>query len=183
MFDPRKMQAIKNLTNLKDFDGSRRQAIKAAGFSDEMADNPRKVTDSKWFKKAVTDYEDEVNIVKEEKHAVRLDHYVFPLDMTDDEIVELIEGIPGCKMRKIKHGDQQTRAYFWTPDHKSRQNMLDKLWKLRGDYSADKHEFVDPLEGISDEAALDTIKQLEREIELRKERRLNSGRVMNWKRL
>lgn len=171
-YDPRKIQAIKNIVKTVEDGRSLRQAIRDAGFSQSTADHPKRITDSKWFKAALTDYEDEANIVRDLKHSARLDHYVFPLSMKDEEIVELIEGIPGCKVRKIKHGETQTWAYFWTPDNKSRNDILDKIWKLRGDYAPVKTQEVNPLEGMTNEQLKEYEDNLERIME---GRGLNSG--------
>lgn len=170
MFDPRKMQVIKNISNIKEFNGSMRQAIKAAGYSQTIADNPKVLTDRKWFKASLPTYAETSEELKNLMYASRLDHYVFPLSLSDDEIREIVEGIAGCRLRKIKHGETQTWAYFYSPDNKSKKEAIDIVLKVRGDYAAEKHAFVDPLEGITDEEALDRINHLKTVIEIRRVR-------------
>lgn len=167
MFDPRKLQLIKNVENIKEFNGSMRRAIKHAGYSQSLADNPKVLTDRKWFKSVIPDYAKTANAMHDLMDSARLDHYIFPLSMSDAEIQELIESLPGCTLRKIKHGETQTWAYFWTPDNKSRKDAIDIVLKVRGDYAAEKLKIVDEYENLTDEEILSEIEELKQTITLR----------------
>lgn len=49
---------------------------------------------------------------------------------------------------RIRKQNQWKRAYYWTPDHKSRKYAIEMAYKLRGRYEAEKVKFVDPYEGM-----------------------------------
>lgn len=169
MLDPRKIQLIKNVENLSEFGGSLRSAITNAGFSQAVADNPKRITDRKWFKEHLPSHEETSQAIRELMVSGRLDHYIFPLSMSDAEIVELIENLPGCKMRKIKHSETQTWAYFWTPDNKSRKDAIDIVLKVRGDYAPEKITLMDPYEEMTDAELDEELQKLEGQKEQRKE--------------
>jgi len=169
MLDPRQIKLIKNVENLSEFRGSLRRAIKDAGYSQQVADNPKMITDRKWFKEHLPSHEETSNAIRELMVSGRLDHYVFPLSMSDAEIVELIEELPGCKMRKIKHGETQTWAYFWIPDNKSRKDAIDIVLKVRGDYAPEKITLTDPYEEMSDDELDEELQKLEGQKAQRKE--------------
>jgi len=152
---------------------SLRQAIKDAGYSQAIADHPKRITDSKWFKTAIRDYEEESNIIKEEKRAYQIDHMIFPLMLSDDEIAEIVEGVTGNKVKKIRHGETQTHVWFYTPDHEARQKILDKIWKLTGEYAPTKTQQVNSYDEMTDDELAEERKKLEREKEER--RRLLRG--------
>ncbi len=89
-----------------------------------------------------------------EKHlelmnAMSLDHMTFPVGpkkneteddtiLSDEEIKEMLSTV-GCTVRRIVHGEQARHVYFWTPDNTSRDKALDKAYKIRGKYAAEKH--------------------------------------------
>lgn len=168
MFDARKLELIKNVKESVGKGRSLRQAILNAGYSKAVADHPKRITDKKWFKSVMPDYEKTANSIHELMDASKLDHYVFPLSMSDDEIAELIESLPGCKLRKIKHGETQTFAYFWTPDNKSKKEAIDIVLKVRGDYAPEKHAIVDELEHMTDQEIDQELAELKRVREARR---------------
>jgi len=170
MFDPRKIQAIKNVQKLDEFGGSLRQAIKSAGYSTTIANNPKRLTDRKWFKEQLPGYEKTSKAIHELMDSKRLDHYTFPLSISDEVIQEIIEELPGCMLRKIVHAEKATYAYFWKPNDKSKKEAIDIVLKIKGDYAPEKHEFTDPMELKSDEELLQDRQQIERVVALRKEK-------------
>lgn len=140
-----------------------RSAIKDAGYSQNVANSPQRITDRKWFRENLPDYQETSSAIRDLLGAAHLDHYVFPLSMTDEEIIEVIESIRGCKVKKIKHGETQTWAYFWVPDNKGRKDAIDIVLKVRGDYAAEKIAITDPIDSLSDEEVDAEIAALERE--------------------
>lgn len=162
MFDSRKIQLIKNVQNLGEFGGTLRQAILAAGYSKKIADNPKRLTDRKWLKAVLPDYEKTANAVHDLMDASKLDHYIFPASMSDQEIAELIEELPGCKLRKIRRSENQVWAYFWTPDNKSKKEAIDIVLKVNGDYAPEKLQVVDELEHMTTEEIEQELDELKR---------------------
>lgn len=150
--------------NLVENGGNAYKAMLAAGYSPATAKTAKKLTESKGFTELidVTASEQEMAVeIRNLLYASKIDHYVFPLAMPDGEIQELIESIAGCKLRKIKHLDTQTIAYFTMPDNRSKKEALDMLLKVRGLYSAEKIKVEDPNEKLSDEELDARIKELE----------------------
>jgi hypothetical protein len=134
--------------------------LEEAGYSKEVSSSPTLVTKSKGFQELLEKYlpddlvlETHTNLLK----ATGLDHYVFPPSTTDEEMKEIIESVPGCKLMKISHGDQWNRAYYWVPDNKSRKDAIDMAYKLKGSYKAEKVEH-----GVSEdlEKALERIRKI-----------------------
>jgi hypothetical protein len=86
-----------------------------------------------------------------EKHrelleATGIDHMVFPLGISDDEIKEFIAGA-NCKVKRIMHSETQTHIWFFCPDNTARKNALEMAYKLKGRFT-DKVEhsgFIDLL--------------------------------------
>lgn len=133
--------------------------LRQAGFAESVALTPKKVTDSQGFKALMEQhYNKEKRIAKHKQllETVKVEHMVFPRAMTDAEITEVIESVPGCKVKKIKHGDQQNHAYFWIPDGGLQLAALDKLYKVTGDYAPEKIETND----ARIDEALDQLKEL-----------------------
>lgn len=167
MFDPRKLQLIKNVENIKEFNGSMRRAIKHAGYSQSLADNPKVLTDRKWFKSVIPDYEKTANAMHELMDSSRVEHAVFPLLLSDLEIKELLEEVPGCQLKKIRHSETQTHAWYWVPDNRAKKDAIDIVLKVRGDYAAEKLKIVDEYEHMTDDEILSEIEELKQTITLR----------------
>lgn len=114
-------------------------AMRKAGYSPQTAKRPDKVTKSKSWKELMDEYLPEKFVAQKHRelfNAAKLDHYVFPLSMTDEKIKELVESVAGCVLKKIEHGDTQNSAYYWVPDNHARQAAQDMAYKLRGTYKA-----------------------------------------------
>lgn len=115
------------------------KAMSKAGYSKATSKNPKNVTKSKTWKELMDEFLPETMVIKKHKqlmNASKLDLFVFPLSMNDDQIKELVESIPGCVLKKIEHGDTQNRAYYWVPDNKAQESAVDMAYKLRGTYKA-----------------------------------------------
>lgn len=60
-----------------------------------------------------------------------IDHLVFPLSMSDEEITELIESVGGT-VRKFKHGETAVHCWFWAPNTKARTDALKLAYDVKG---------------------------------------------------
>jgi hypothetical protein len=170
MYDPRKVQMIKNVQNLGAFGGSLASTIRDAGYSEKIARNPQRITDRKWFKEQLPDYGKTAKAIHELMDSKCLDHYTFPLSMSDEEIQQVIEDLPGCILRKIKHTVQSTIVYFWRPNDRSKKDAIEIVLKIRGDYAPEKYTYTDPNENKSDEELLADRQEVERALAIRRER-------------
>lgn len=70
-------------------------------------------------------------------NASRIEHMVFPLAMTDDEIVELLAQ-NNCTVKKFMHSETQTHVWYFMADNMAQDKALDKVYKLRGDYAPEE---------------------------------------------
>lgn len=70
-------------------------------------------------------------------------------DLTVDEIKQIVEAMPGCRLTYVKTTEHSHIAYFTAPDNKVRTSALDMAFKLRGSYAAEKVEVTDPLAALS----------------------------------
>lgn len=139
----------KILDNLAENGGSMRKAITAAGYSQEMADNPTRITDSKTWGEVLEQALPDSRLT--ETHdallkASRLDHMVFGLGpkknsdkkegedvLSDEDIGSMLEEV-NCTLRRIVHGETARHVYFWSNDNRSRKDALDMAYKLKGRY-------------------------------------------------
>lgn len=105
-----------------------------AGYSPTVAKSPTLVTKSKGFQELLDDVLDDdslINVHKSLLQAKGIDHLVFPLAMSDEEITELIDSVGGT-VRKFKHGDTATHVWFWAPNTKARTDALKLAYDIKG---------------------------------------------------
>jgi hypothetical protein len=57
--------------------------------------------------------------------------------ITDDDIRDMLESV-NCTVRRIVHRDTARDVYFWSADNMARDKALDKAYKIRGSYAAEK---------------------------------------------
>lgn len=70
--------------------------------------------------------------------AVRLDYFVFPKRMEDDEITEHVEA-QGLTVLNIRPSEKGKLAFFSLPDGASRSKGIELYHKLKGSFAAEKH--------------------------------------------
>ncbi len=108
-------------------------------------------------------------IHRQQLNSTRIDHMVFPLGpkgedddnfsgakpdkdketkneieverttLTDEEIIDMLAAV-NCTVKRIVHGQTARHVYFWSPDNMARDKALDKAYKLKGHYKAEKKE-------------------------------------------
>lgn len=114
--------------------GNVSKAMKDAGYSEATAKTPQKLTNSKGWEELMEEYLPDDKLAEVHKSllgAHQLDHMVFPLSQTDDDIRELLEST-GCKVRKIQHSETQTHCWFWSPNTKAQKDAVELAYKLKG---------------------------------------------------
>ena len=139
------------------------KAMLEVGFSPAYSKNPQKFTRTKTFKELMDEYLPDELIA--EKHnellnAAEIQHYLFPKieekiytskkgkakisrsTLTNAEIREIVQSVPGCRLIYVKRDSIGAWAYFQSPDSKSRKDAVDMAYKLRGNYSPDKIELT-----------------------------------------
>lgn len=146
----RQLIAVKKLSEILRKSGKQKNVsmariLKEAGYSESVTRHPDNVTEGKGFKSLLDQYlpEELVNQTHRQLlQAARLDDYRVDAKLTDKEIEQIVEEVPGCKVRKILRvkGEPTVVVYFWTPDGQTRKAAVEMAYKLRGSYAPEKHE-------------------------------------------
>jgi len=108
--------------------------FREAGYADSTADKPGRIQSAKSWEELMDERlsDDDLSRVHSELlNAHRLDHMVFPLNVTDDEITDLLRST-GCKVRKFMHSETQTHCWFWSPDTMAQRGAVELAYKLKG---------------------------------------------------
>lgn len=122
------------LGHLVENGGNVYRAMISAGYSHATAKTPQKLTESKGFLELLEESLPDNQLLKVHNrllHTKRIDHMVFPLSITDEEITELVESVDGT-MRKVIHGETAKHAYWWVPNDKARHDALKLAYDLKG---------------------------------------------------
>lgn len=136
-------EILRNSKNQKGI--SMQRILKESGFSDSQARASTQVVESKGFKellKEIMPKEKVSELQADGMEAAKIDSYKMDIALSDKEIIEIVESVKGCKVRKINRnkGDLFVTVYFWSPDHTSRLKALDMFYKLTNEYPKDKEE-------------------------------------------
>ncbi len=124
------------IQNVVENGGNVYKAMIDAGYSPATAKTPQKLTTSKaWETLMEENLPDEVlaKVHKQLLSSTFIDHMVFPLNITDEEITDILESV-NCRVKKFQHSETQTHVWFWCSNDKSRQSALDMAYKLKGHY-------------------------------------------------
>lgn len=68
----------------------------------------------------------------------RIDYFVFPKWMEDDEIVDHVEEATGIRVMNVKMTEKGKYAFYAIADAQIQAKALDLAYKLRGDYAPTK---------------------------------------------
>src|SRR3990167_6703434 len=90
-----------------------------------------------------------------DKHKELLDqkavsYFVFPRKMPDDEIVAHVKAA-GIDVITVRESDKGKMAFYSIADTQALKGGLEMIYKIRGDYAAEKHIIEDELGKLSDE--------------------------------
>lgn len=150
------------LKNLAENGGSLRKAIKDAGYSQETADNPQKITKSKSWKALLDQYLPEEKLLDlhdKQLNSWKLQSMLFQKQVSDEDIFELMETV-NCVVKKVVEIPTGKLVFYITPDNQSRNKALEMGLKLHKRLT-DKVEIRDttPYSGLSDAELAEKIKQ------------------------
>lgn len=130
------------------------QTMLEAGYSQAMASNPQKLTESKGFRELLETHGlDDESLAKKHKQLLEsreLKQMMFDPQITDYEIEEIIISA-GCTFLKTvlveveyttKKGEVKTFekkcCFYSAPDALAQDRALDKAYKLKGSYAPEK---------------------------------------------
>lgn len=120
--------------------GNVSRAMIEVGYSPATAKTPQKLTESKGWDELTKEFLDDTDVAKKHKELLNshsIQHMVFPLDVTDEEITKLLLEV-NCISRRFMHSDTQTHVWFWSPDNKARKDAIDMAYKIKGNYAPEK---------------------------------------------
>lgn len=152
--------------------GNISKTMREVGYSKNTAKKPSNLTDSKGWEELMEEYLPDKDLA--EKHqellgATRLEHMVFPKNVKDKIIKELLESV-NCNVRKIQHGDQANHVWFWAKDNIALKSGLEMAYKLKGKYAPEKIKFIDQNADQDDELLTDEERGLVEAVRERKEK-------------
>lgn len=151
--------------------------MREAGYSDKSAKNPKNLTDSKYFRELLDLETPQEEVAKEMRnllYTARPSMHQFPLHMDNEDIINIIEDIPGAKFLSLSEGSKSKYAFFTLPDARAKKDALDMLNKIRGTYAPVKMQMEESEEGMSNDELNDKIADLEDRI-LAKKRKEQHG--------
>lgn len=141
--------------------GNVEKAMIEAGYSKRTARGSQaRLVRSKTWSELMEEYLPEKSLAKKHKQLIEAgthERRIFGSEMTDAEIKTVIEAVPGCKLLAIENvrgkvkantDDDETEveetilrriAYFKASDNRTQLDALDKSYRLRGNYAAEKH--------------------------------------------
>lgn len=67
----------------------------------------------------------------------RVDYFVFPKGMTDEEIVGHVNSV-GIKVITVRESDKGKMAFYSVPDANAIKNALEMAYKIKGTYAPEK---------------------------------------------
>lgn len=109
-------------------------AMRKAGYSHHTARTPDNLVKTQGWQQLMDDVlaDDKLSAIHDSLlQAKSIDHLIFPLAMSDEEISELVESVGGT-VRKFKHGETATHVWFWAPNTKARQDALKLAYDIKG---------------------------------------------------
>jgi hypothetical protein len=144
--------------------GSISAAMRSVGYSYSYSKNPQAFTATKTYQECVKEYLPDELITKrhnELANASEINHYIFPNlsdrpvkkgkhvgikiqknELTNGEIKEIVESVPGCRLIYVKRDWVGAIAFYSQPDSKSRKDAIDMAYKLKGYYAPEKIQLV-----------------------------------------
>jgi len=107
-----------------------------AGYSPQTAKNPKNLTKSKAWNDLMNTYLSDEEVAKKHNellNATGVGHMVFPLDVTDEQIIKLLAEA-NCIVKRFMHSETQTHVWFFAADNNARKAALDMAYKLKNKY-------------------------------------------------
>lgn len=164
------------------------EALRAYGFSPSYVKNPKQFVSTKKFQELLAERVSDDLMTRKHNdlfHAGKIQHYIFPKlshdvvekkiikgkkvtktktvekqELTNEEIKVIVESVPGCRLIYIRRDFLGAWAFYLEPDNKAVDNALEKAYKLKGYYAAEKVAIVDPLDELSNAELVEAERKL-----------------------
>lgn len=128
------------------------QAMRDVGFSEAYAEQPQKLKKTDKWQKLLQKYLPDKTLAQKHKELLtvgRLETFVFPLSIEDEEIKSVIRDIDGSKFIRISKSPAGKRAYFTAPNADAQLRALELAYKIKG--RTQKDQIEDPNANTSQE--------------------------------
>ena len=109
--------------------------MKEMGYSESYA-NSGHIKSTKSWKGLMEEFLPQDLLAKKHNellNASSVDHMVFPVNVEDKDIIELLYEV-GCIVKRLMHSETQTHVWFFAPDNNARKSALDMAYKLNKSY-------------------------------------------------
>lgn len=136
-------------------------AMVKAGYAKSTSKRTNKVTATDGWKELMDTHLSESSLAQAHRDLLqqkRIDYFVFPKSMEDDEIVEHVASV-GIVVITVRQSDKGKMAFYSIDDANARKGALDMAYKLKGLYAPEKNLNVNV-----DVEATETIKELAEEV-------------------
>jgi hypothetical protein len=124
-------------------------AMREAGYSPAVAKNPHKLKESPgWqelMKKAGLDDNSLLKNHKELMDQKKMEYFVFPTAMKDDEIKSHVEAA-GLKVVVIRKAQIGKMAFYSIPDAHAKKSALEMAYRLRGAFGEGGNNTIVPIQ-------------------------------------
>lgn len=126
------------------------QAMIAVGYTPSYAKSGNIKTTKNWPELVEQEMSDEylMGHHKQLMNSRRLEHMVFPLRVTDEQMTEMLASV-NCTVKRIMHGEQQNHAWYWANDNRAKKDALDMMYKIKNRYD-NTINIKGKLDGVSD---------------------------------
>lgn len=115
--------------------------LRESGYSLSTSKKPKLVTGSKGWDQLMKKHFPDNKLAEaegEQLGASKIGHYTFPGKENNKEIKKIINSFPNCKLIKIRKQHGWKRAYFYSPDNLAIGKSLDRIYKLKKKYPAER---------------------------------------------
>lgn len=160
-----KTRAEKALIKILENAGNVSAALREAGYKEGYAKNPQDFKKTKAYKtmaEALLHTLPRYEIAKRHVallNAEQLRPINFDFKMKDAEVIKAFTE-KGYRVMNIKRSMNTATAFVFVPENDIRKGALDLIYKVLGDYAAEKLEVLDPLRMMSDEELMRRKKDL-----------------------
>ncbi len=116
------------------------RAMRKVGYSKGTSKNPKNLTNSKAWAELMEEFLPDSLVAETHQRLLKasgVDHMVFPLDATDEEIIDLLNEA-NCVVKRFMHSETQTHVWYFVADNNARKSAIDMAYKLKGKYAAEK---------------------------------------------
>lgn len=131
-----------------------RVLMREVGYSDSYSDVSTRAMAADSWKELLDKYLPQDKIAKTHSQALKsfiLDERLFNKDLSDDQIIDIVESIEGCKVKTIIELVDNKKCYYFVPDNRVRLSAVEMAYKLRGSFAAEKIAVTSPYEQMTDE--------------------------------